>query len=214
MKLLKSICSIFFLSLLIVNSVSATTVTSFLPKTSKQYTYKSVYYNNHGKSVGSSTTKEKHRKVGNKIIKGYNPKDPYQISHWIEDRKKGIYFVSGPDTAAWKKSEVLDMIKAKEAELYLKYPVKKGAKWKGNYGTQIQGDYQVKKYSSQVVSKNMVVKTSFKTYKNVIKVKTNYQGYTVNRYFVKGIGLIKEEGLDKVKGKSQKIFEITLTNIK
>jgi hypothetical protein len=214
MKLMKSFSIIFLLTMLVVSSVSAATVTSYLPKTSKLYSYKTTYYNTKGKKVGTDYQKEKYKKVGKNILKGEDTQDQYLISHWYEDSKKGIYFVDGPDTAAWTKDDALKMVKAKEAKLYLKYPVKKGATWKGKYGTLVQGDYQVKNYSAQIVSTKETVKTPYKSYKNVIKVKMKHQGYYVYRYFVKGTGLIKEETYTTVKGKSKKADELILTKIK
>jgi hypothetical protein len=214
MKLMKSLSIALLLTVLVASSVSAATVTSFLPKINKLYSYKVSYYNNSGKTVGTVYTREKYRSVGKNIVKGTDPQDPYLTSHWYEDPKKGIYFVDGPDTAVWTKEDVLEMVKDKEAKLYLKYPVKKGATWKGNYGTQIQGDYQVRSYTAQIVSIRETVKTPYKTYKNVIKVKMKHQGFYVYRYFVKGTGLIKEETYTYVKGKPHKAALNILTKIK
>ncbi|WHY66774.1 hypothetical protein [Neobacillus sp. SuZ13] len=214
MKLVKSLGIVLLLTMLVVSTVSAATVTSFLPKSNKLYSYKSTYYNDKGKKVGTDFTKSKYKKVGKSILKGEDPKDQYLISHWYEDSKKGIYFISGPDTAVWTKEDVLGMIKEKEAKLYLKYPVKKGATWKGKYGTLVQGDYQLKNYSAQIVSIKETVKTPYKLYKSVIKVKMKHQGYYVYRYFVKGTGLIKEETYTIVKGKPRKASDEILTKIK
>ena len=72
----------------------------------------------------------------------------------------------------------------------------------------------MKNYSAQIVSIKETVKTPYKSYKSVIKVKMKHQGYYVYRYFVKGTGLIKEETYTYVKGKPHKAAELILTKIK
>lgn len=83
----------------------------------------------------------------------------------------------------------------------LKYPIKKGNKWK-----DIEGN------SYKIVSDKKTIKTKAGTFKNVVEVKRNFKGqkrYYVD-YYAPNIGLILSKSNEgKAKSKTEKIQELS-----